>query len=432
MLPCYDFVEVDGGGRGCLAARDIQRGEQIVPPEEPLLMFTSLQGPKSLVEETFGFPIDWSRTVQVESFVDCAQCELVRCLADRLPSSSRQHLEDDYCADGLMSSACLRATPAGWRRDLHRILATNAHNLMGILEKEVLYGLALFEEGRKFNHRCSYPSAEHIVAAARGVVVALRDIPAGEEITINYSTVLDASIVQTHREILQNFGFCCACPDCVEAGLEDVDCLEKVKRALEPVFEDVFSGEGAKFYEKHTDLFKWMELLKQGRTEEKFRFSAKAVESLWQKHICPAIQLMSRELGKIDRNSDTFVIMCRCKVVFLPLIRLYCLLVTTENTEVLSRLEAFGELTVVFLDVLDSLGVRELRTTYTALTLSFVGSCAAMYGTDPDDAKETLAGNHKRLRTSLVETLGPDLTDHMLTMEKKTCVLYALAESLLA
>ncbi len=90
-------------------------------------------------------------------------------------------------------------------------------NLDPIYE-EITEVSGLFPVASYLNHSCS-PNLEMApsYAGVKAIFIAAKKIKKGEELTCNYSLILDP--IARHRELYESFYFHCSCPFCRKLGL---------------------------------------------------------------------------------------------------------------------------------------------------------------------------------------------------------------------
>lgn len=203
--PPFYAAEIPGKGTGLVANRTIRRGEPIMV---------------------------WQPTFMVH-----------RRLADDLSPEEHRRILD----------AALLRLPAARRRAFHRqlgqfgghrasdILLTNSFQMdvgegkgEGEGEGEEGHHLGNFPDVSRFNHDCRPNVAFRIDEGLAHRTHAVREIPAGEELTLSYMNPLEAHAAR-QQHILRSWGFACACPHCAlpgegvresDARLREIDELE--------------------------------------------------------------------------------------------------------------------------------------------------------------------------------------------------------------
>jgi SET domain-containing protein len=103
----------------------------------------------------------------------------------------------------------LNRLPDGWTRPGHTFF-------FDLEEGLVIDGSRGGNSARWLNHACA-PNCEAELSAERIFIYALRDIPPGEELTLDYALVVDG---RHNREIREQFRCYCSLPNCRGTMLE--------------------------------------------------------------------------------------------------------------------------------------------------------------------------------------------------------------------
>jgi hypothetical protein len=180
----YRLEPIPGAGLGMVATAFIPRGTQILA-EPPL----------------FTLSADFSNPTQLTAAIEAK----VRALSSDAQRTAFFALHNNYATDRAISAA------AG-------IVKTNAHPL-GVGAREC----GLFPECSRFNHSCaSNSSYTWIAATGKETIFAGKDIPAGQQITVNYLD--EHSLLQKRSDrraaILALFRFECGCDVCAGTPAE--------------------------------------------------------------------------------------------------------------------------------------------------------------------------------------------------------------------
>jgi hypothetical protein len=124
--------------------------------------------------------------------------------------------DDDSAAEGDPEEGPVVVTESDMVGCLQKACALNGKRLLkkAGLASPHLQGSALFSRFSCFNHSCVPNCTVQFRESARCMVVALRDIVAGEELTISY---IDQDLPLEEREDeLYSYQFVCQCKRCVE------------------------------------------------------------------------------------------------------------------------------------------------------------------------------------------------------------------------
>ncbi|KAI9511083.1 hypothetical protein F5148DRAFT_970775, partial [Russula earlei] len=174
---CLRVADIQGKGKGCLAARSVPRGEPVGRERALLLM------PRTCVSP--------------QHFITAA--------TNTMPLNQRRAFF------GLCN--CRSADTS----DALGIISTNSFLIPGMPGHNVLYS-AVFETFSRINHSCG-PNAmfrwDHATFA--GEIRALRPISAGEEVTVSYfHDIMGPAAVALERQrfLLECYNFECACSVC--------------------------------------------------------------------------------------------------------------------------------------------------------------------------------------------------------------------------
>lgn len=149
-----------------------------------------------------------------------------RQLTEDLSPEEQQHILD----------AALLKLPAARRRAVSRqlgqfgghrvsdILLTNSFQMDVGGEGEAGHHLGNFPDVSRFNHDCRPNVAFRIDSQLAHHTHAVRDIPAGEELTLTYMNPFETHAVR-QQHILRSWGFKCTCPHCSmsEAEIQESD-----------------------------------------------------------------------------------------------------------------------------------------------------------------------------------------------------------------
>ncbi|KAL2184008.1 SET domain-containing protein, partial [Thermothelomyces heterothallicus CBS 203.75] len=197
-------AEVPGKGSGLIANRTIHKGEVIMQ-----------RGPALLIQSVPHIDLEPGRRL-----------ELYQAAVDRLPEPMRSRFlrqAGDTVYDKVEKNSFRVFLDGDRKHSIH---------------------LGLFPDMSKFNHDCR-PNVHYRISDLTHTTVAVRDIPAGEELTISYIYGLKARAERLEQ--LSEWGFTCTCPQCAlsepEAGASDnrirqikmlEDEIEELIRRLRP------------------------------------------------------------------------------------------------------------------------------------------------------------------------------------------------------
>ncbi len=92
--------------------------------------------------------------------------------------------------------------------DLMKIYATNAH------QSTTDGCLYIYEVASRINHECMPSATLNFFAGGAVVLVAAREIKAGEEITVSYGPTATGPGIERRKKIAQIFNFACRCNAC--------------------------------------------------------------------------------------------------------------------------------------------------------------------------------------------------------------------------
>lgn len=198
----FEMRAVENKGMGMFATRDIEAGELILQ-ELPLVRLPSQWGLRDLrtalqekpwVEEHFNALYSWSESTALRTFWSNIQ-QMVR---DGIILGEAER--DKLIRQGLVFKS----------NDFHMEDSRAADNYPGTV--------AVFRWASRFNHSCD-PNMRYSLCWSPGFFTsrAKRDIKAGEEITINYCSIL-WPVRKRQCVLLEGWGFMCRCSACTEDG----------------------------------------------------------------------------------------------------------------------------------------------------------------------------------------------------------------------
>ncbi|KAL2154628.1 hypothetical protein VTH82DRAFT_3304 [Thermothelomyces myriococcoides] len=191
-------AEIPGKGVGLIANRTIRKGE-VIMQRSPALLIQS--GPH----------ID---------FEPGRRLELYEAAVDRLPEPKR--------------SQFLRQMG----ETVYEKVEKNSFRVFLDGNRQHSIHIGLFPDVSKFNHDCR-PNVHYRISGLTHTTVAVRDIPAGEELTISYIYGLKPRAERLEQ--LSDWGFTCSCSQCAvserEAGASD-NRIRQIKM-LEDEIEDL-------------------------------------------------------------------------------------------------------------------------------------------------------------------------------------------------
>ncbi|KAL2165988.1 hypothetical protein VTG60DRAFT_3478 [Thermothelomyces hinnuleus] len=195
-------AEVPGKGSGLIANRTIRKGEVIMQ-----------RGPVLLIQSIPHIDLEPGRRL-----------ELYQAAVDRLPESMRSRFlrqTGDTVYDKVEKNSFRVFLDGNRKHSIH---------------------LGLFPDVSKFNHDCR-PNVHYRISDLTHTTVAVRDIPAGEELTISYIYGLKPRAERLEQ--LSEWGFTCTCPQCAlsepEAGASD-NRIRQIKMLEDEIEELVAKG----------------------------------------------------------------------------------------------------------------------------------------------------------------------------------------------
>ncbi|KAL2180570.1 uncharacterized protein P884DRAFT_282875 [Thermothelomyces heterothallicus CBS 202.75] len=195
-------AEVPGKGSGLIANRTIHKGEVIMQ-----------RGPALLIQSVPHIDLEPGRRL-----------ELYQAAVDRLPEPMRSRFlrqAGDTVYDKVEKNSFRVFLDGDRKHSIH---------------------LGLFPDMSKFNHDCR-PNVHYRISDLTHTTVAVRDIPAGEELTISYIYGLKARAERLEQ--LSEWGFTCTCPQCAlsepEAGASD-NRIRQIKMLEDEIEELVAKG----------------------------------------------------------------------------------------------------------------------------------------------------------------------------------------------
>ncbi|KAH6853991.1 hypothetical protein B0I37DRAFT_306168 [Chaetomium sp. MPI-CAGE-AT-0009] len=196
-------AEIAGKGTGLIANRTIRKGE-IIMERAPALLIQSVPH------------VDLDPEVRSDVY---------QAAVDRLPEPARARF--------------LRQVGT----TIYDKVDRNSFRIFVDGDREHSAHLGIFPEVSKFNHDCR-PNVHYRLSGLKHTTVAVRDIPAGTELTISY---IYAGVARDTRvSQLREWGFACSCQQCTlngtETGASD-NRLRQIK-ALEAEMEAIMSPTG--------------------------------------------------------------------------------------------------------------------------------------------------------------------------------------------
>ncbi|KAH6650504.1 hypothetical protein F5144DRAFT_637353 [Chaetomium tenue] len=200
------FYEADipGKGSGLIANRTIRKGE-IIMERPPALLIQAV--PHADLEPE-------------------VRNEVYQVAVDRLPEPARARF---LCQVG---------------STIYDKIERNSFRIFVDGDRKHSAHLGVFPEVSKFNHDCR-PNVHYRLNGLKHTTVAVRDIPAGDELTISY--IYGRAPHSTRQSQLREWGFACSCQQCTlnttETGASD-NRIRQIK-ALETEIERIISTRGA-------------------------------------------------------------------------------------------------------------------------------------------------------------------------------------------
>ncbi|KAL2199453.1 hypothetical protein P885DRAFT_67477 [Corynascus similis CBS 632.67] len=194
-------VEIPGKGSGLIANRTIRKGE-IIMQRAPALLIQNRPH------------IDFEPGLRLEMY---------QAAVDRLPEPTRTNF--------------LRQTGD----TVYEKVEKNSFRVFVDGNTQHSAHLGIFPEVSKFNHDCR-PNVHYRISNFTHTTIAVRDIPAGEELTVSY---IYGMVPRAERlEQLREWGFTCTCPQCTlsdrESGASD-NRIQQIKM-LEDEIESLMSA----------------------------------------------------------------------------------------------------------------------------------------------------------------------------------------------
>lgn len=195
-VPPYHEVEIVGKDIGLVATRAIQAGELIMA-----------RTPAIMVNEK-----------AIQALGRKAVSELLIRAVEELPSQHRESL----------LNLSTHSTPSDYGDKLYRILQTNSFRTGYHDGNNPFY--SLFTEVSRLNHDCRPTCAYYFDHTDfRHKVLAVRDIAAGEELTIAYYDPLQPRSVRQEK-LQHEWGFQCSCARCSADASSIAESDERVKK----------------------------------------------------------------------------------------------------------------------------------------------------------------------------------------------------------
>ncbi|KAH9906774.1 hypothetical protein F4778DRAFT_723317 [Xylariomycetidae sp. FL2044] len=201
----FEVADIPGKGIGLVATRDIRKGETIMT-----------RVPTMLIEQR--------PHVQMDPDI---RGRLYEAAVARLPASRRE---------GFMGQM---------GEDIYDKIETNCFQIFTDANDESGH-LGCFPEISRFNHDCR-PNVHYRLNNITHTTVAVRDIRAGDELSISYIDVLQTREKRQYR--LSKWGFNCTCSQCslpaneTRASDARIGAIEKLKKDMENFNETVVSAE---------------------------------------------------------------------------------------------------------------------------------------------------------------------------------------------
>ncbi|KAJ4366708.1 hypothetical protein N0V95_000036 [Ascochyta clinopodiicola] len=210
---CYTVRALPGKGYGCIALRHIPRGTRILT-DTPLLSVPGAVYMASDIEQAFASltPEQQNLYQTLHSGHGQPTSSWPSTIHASVPLPERQRITEQHAA---------RTSP---HATLLSIFQTNC--------MEQGHGAGVFAHASRFNHACN-PNAcfSWNGAIGRETIHTMRDIAAGEEITLSYC---DGEFDKRRRAWeLAHYGFVCACPACGDEDDESSFAFESAERRLQ-------------------------------------------------------------------------------------------------------------------------------------------------------------------------------------------------------
>ncbi|KAK4248619.1 hypothetical protein C7999DRAFT_30983 [Corynascus novoguineensis] len=194
-------VEIPGKGSGLIANRTIRKGE-IIMQRAPALLIQNHPH------------IDFEPGLRLEMY---------QAAVDRLPEPTRTNF--------------LRQTGD----TIYEKVQKNSFRVFVDGDTQHSAHLGIFPEVSKFNHDCR-PNVHYRISNFTHTTVAVRDIPAGEELTVSY---IYGMVPRAERlEQLREWGFTCSCPQCALSDRESSASDNRIRqiKMLEDEIESLMSA----------------------------------------------------------------------------------------------------------------------------------------------------------------------------------------------
>ncbi|KAK0634811.1 hypothetical protein B0T17DRAFT_502420 [Bombardia bombarda] len=263
-FPPFHESPIPGKGIGLIASRTIRKGE--------IVMYLP---PTMIVELVFHVANDDAET-------SSSRAKLYELALAKLPARRR---------DGFMGQL---------GRDVHDKINTNCFRIR-LPSPSIVEGkpkgdnshLGCYPDAARFNHDCRPNLTYRMANTTTHTTVALRDIPAGEELTISYIVNLLAPRAARRASLLASWGFNCSCPACSDSSASDarlarIGQLEAAVSSLDPARTTAETGaqlaalyeqEGLDMYLGHAYTQAALNYAVFGKTGEARRYARMAVEA---------------------------------------------------------------------------------------------------------------------------------------------------------
>ncbi|KAJ7605576.1 hypothetical protein FB45DRAFT_848849 [Roridomyces roridus] len=213
----YRVGESPGKGMGLFAARDLKQGDFILSERALLLTTLSLPLPHSRFAE--GASQSDGRVVVPATFNSLDDFERhMKTLVDQMRPVNRE---------AFMSLTVARPHTTDGSGPIHGRIRTNGCSISNLRPgppgqwkgSDGQYG-AILEKISRLNHSCSPNTQSHFDKASLShSLFAVRDIAVGEELTNNYTPLLDSALQREWS--LKSYGIVCRCEACLDPRTSD-------------------------------------------------------------------------------------------------------------------------------------------------------------------------------------------------------------------
>lgn len=225
----FEIRKVNGRGEGCVALRQISRGEILFREKAIITRSVALQELECFIIQN---QYHDDPTLQEEKILESEIWKVFQLFENLSSSSKSQYLGLSHHPNIYSEFVRKVANEHSWSHRVNKEFSPELVERVFNIYRTNAFNNGLFLNLAKFNHSC-YPNAEIVVNEdATRDVIAIDDIEKGEEIVHNYlNNVYEAT--SRRKEIFERWNFYCNCRFCdTHKDLKNMMILAEIEREI--------------------------------------------------------------------------------------------------------------------------------------------------------------------------------------------------------